>query len=97
MDLQLAILCVATEPKAKRGRQSFIMLLGYAACAQFAPQSMKQLSDPQVCGQVIDTLTKMKCPDYGEAIEPFTRDKTTWIRNTAKLYIKKYAAHNSGN
>jgi len=90
LELHRAILRVATEPKAKRGRQSFIMLLGNAACLQFASQIADQLPDPHVCGHAIDTLTKMKCPDYVEAIEPFTRDKTTWIRNKAKRYIERY-------
>ena len=33
-ELQRAFLRVACNPNAKRGRQSFIMLLGYACCAQ---------------------------------------------------------------
>lgn len=74
VELQRAILRVAIDPKAKRGRQSFIMLLGYLACVQFAPQIAEQLSDPQVCGHAIDTLSKMKCSDYVKAIEPFTQD-----------------------
>ena len=90
VEIQRSILRIATDPKAKRGRQSFIMLLGYVTCAHFAPQMADQLLDPQVCGHAIDTLTKMKCADYADAIEPFTRDETTWIRTKAKQYMERY-------
>ncbi len=88
--IQRAILRIATNSKAKRGRQSFIMLFGYTFCAQFANQIAEQLSDPHVCGHVIDTLLKMRSSEFVSEVEPFTRDKTTWIRNKAKRYIDQY-------
>jgi hypothetical protein len=90
IELQKAFLSIACNQKAKRGRQSFIMLLGNTGCLQFAPNIASQLSDPDVVGHAIDTLTKMRCPDYVEAIKPFTNDKTTWIRNKAKHYVEQY-------
>ena len=90
IELQRTILRIATDPKAKRGRQSFIMLLGYTFCSQFAHQIAEQLSDPHVCGHVVDTLLKMRTPDFVNEVKPFTRYKTTWIRNKAKRYIEKY-------
>jgi hypothetical protein len=89
-ELQRTFLRIACNEKAKRGRQSFIMLLGYAVCAQFAPDISRQLSDPHVAGHAIDTLSKMHCADYVEAIKPYASDKTAWIRNKAKQYVEKY-------
>jgi len=94
IELQKAILHIACDQKAKRGRQSFVMLLGYTGCVQFAPDIARQLSDPQVVGHAIDTLTKMRCPDYVEAVKPFAVEKTAWIRNKAKQYIEKFKKGN---
>lgn len=89
-DLQRAFSRVACNQRAKRGRQSFIMLLGYVYCMQFASDIAGQLADHHVAGHVIDTLIKMQCPSYIKDGEPFTCDKITWIRNKAKKYIEKY-------
>ena len=90
IELQRAFVRVACNPNAKRGRQSFIMLLGYTCCVKFAPDIASQLADPHVDGHVIDTLTKMRCSDFVEKIKPFTSDKTAWVRKAAKQYIQKY-------
>jgi len=89
-ELQRTFLRVACNPNAKRGRQSFIMLLGYSCCAGHAPRIAEQLSDPSVVGHVIDTLLKMRCPDYVQDISAFTKSDPAWVRNKAKAYIKKY-------
>jgi len=90
IELQRAFVRVACNSNAKRGRQSFVMLLGYVCCAQFAVDIASQLTDPCVDGHVIDTLTKMRCSDFVEDIKPFTTDKTAWVRKAAKQYIQKY-------
>lgn len=90
VDLHQAFLRIACNKNAKRGRQSFIMLFGHVGCAKFAPDIASQISDPNVAGHAIDTLYKMKCPDFIKDIEPLTNDKITWIRNKAKQYVNKY-------
>ena len=88
--LQSAFLRVACNRKAKRGRQSFIMLLGYSCCSGSAPAIAGQLSDPDVAGHVVDTLTKMRCPDFVQDVEELTNSDTTWVRNKAKRYVERY-------
>ncbi len=90
IELHRAFLKIACNKNAKRGRQTFINLLGYSCCAQFAPDIASQLTDTHVAGHVIDTINKMRSPDFIKDISPLTNDKTTWVRNKAKQYIKKY-------
>lgn len=82
---------ICTEPFAKRGRQSFILLLGKTRYAGYAPMIAAQLPDDDVAGQVIITLYKMGCSGYLAQIEPFTKHECAWIRNVAKKYVDKYS------
>lgn len=85
------ILDICTNPLAKRGRQSFVMLLGKKCYAEYAPIIASFLSDEDIDGHVVDTLYKMGTPNYISQIQPFTKHKRTWIRNIAKKYINKYS------
>ncbi len=82
---------ICTNPFAKRGRQSFVMLLGRKCYTEYAPIIAPFLSDDDIDGHVVETLYKMGTPDYVSQIQPFTKHKRTWIRNIAKKYINKYS------
>ncbi|MBR3978215.1 MAG: hypothetical protein IKJ94_01165 [Oscillospiraceae bacterium] len=89
---QITRICdICTNPFAKRGRQSFVMLLGKKCYAEYAPIISPFLSDDDIDGHVVDTLYKMGTPDYVAQIQPFTKHKRTWIRNIAKKYVNKYS------
>jgi hypothetical protein len=92
-DKQLAeqILEIAIDRRAKRGRQSFILLLEYKVYSEYAPRLIAQLDDPAVDGHVISTVLKMRAPQFVDEIEPFTNHKMTWIRNYAKKYVERYS------
>lgn len=81
---------IATNRNAKRGRQSFIMLLGGVKYSKYSPELIKQLDDDNVDGHIIDAIYKMKVDEFTEDIKPFTDHKFTWVRNIAKKYCKKY-------
>lgn len=85
-----AVLSICLEPKAKRGRQSFLLLLGRTCFACHAQAVAGLLSDPHVAGQAIDTLCKMRVPGFSGDIEPFLSHEKTWVRNCAKRYLAKY-------
>ena len=81
---------ICLDSKAKRGRQSFVMLLGkkrYSCCAD---KIATVLTDKDITGHVIQTLYKMGASQYTEQIYPYTNHSTTWIRNEAKRYINKF-------
>lgn len=82
---------ICTNPFAKRGRQSFVMLLGKKCYAEYAPIIVPFLSDDDINCHVVYALYKMGTPDYVSQIEAFSKHKHTWIRNIAKKYINKYS------
>ena len=75
---------------SKRGRQPFVLLMGYKNLSEYAPKLIRMINDKSISGQIIDTLYKMQAKGYEKEIEPFTRNKTTWIRKIAIKYIEKY-------
>lgn len=82
------VLAVAVHPRAQRGRQSFILLLGYKKYQDCAAALARQLADPDVTGQVIDTLYKMQAAGYAAQIQPYLQDGN--VRRYAKRYLAKY-------
>ncbi len=84
------ILEICMNINGKRGRESFVMLLGKKQYAHYAEKIASLLSDTYVDGHVIYTLYKMGAEGYSVQIEPFTKHNRTWIRNLAKRYLQKY-------
>jgi hypothetical protein len=84
------ILSICLNRNAKRGRQSFIMLLWNKKHAEYADKLVSQIDDKFVDGHIIEGLNKMKTPYYLNQVRPFCSDKTTWIRKQAKKYIDQY-------
>ena len=81
---------VATSRNLRRGRQSFIMALGFTSACPHAPSLVAFLSDPDVNGQVIDTLLKMRAGGFAHAVAPLVQSDKTWISRLAKKYIERY-------
>ena len=84
------IIDICLDKRVKRGRQSFVMLLGKKAYCDYADSIIHLIEDEDVDGHVIDTLYKMQAGQYVNLITPFAEHKITWIKNEAKRYIKKY-------
>lgn len=83
------VLNICLNKNAKRGRQSFVMLLGKKRYCLYAHKIAVLLSDDDVDGHVISTLYKMGTTDYEEQIKPFINHNRSWIRNEAKRYINR--------
>jgi len=81
---------VATWQNLRRGRQSFITALGFVAARTYADAIVPFLSDPDVHGQVVYTLIKMKAPGFGREVAPLTHSERTLVRNLAKKYVDRY-------
>lgn len=84
------IVNICLDKRAKRGRQSFVLLLGRKQYADYASKIVTILDDTDVDGQVINTLYNMQAGQHVELIEPFLNHKHTWIRNEAKRFIQKF-------
>lgn len=83
---------ICVDAKAKRGRQSFVMLLGKKKFLPYAEQLAALLPDEDIDGHIISTLYRMGASQFIESIKPYTNHPITWIRNEAKRYIQKYGA-----
>jgi hypothetical protein len=81
---------VACCRNLRRGRQSFIMALGFVAARQCAKTLSPFLTDPDVDGHVVYTLIKMKAPGFISEVEPLLQSDKTWIRNLAEKYLSRY-------
>ena len=88
--LQEAFVRISTDGKAKRGRQSFVMLLGFKCCQVHSATLATQIADPTVTGHVILTLTKMRADGFADIVRPYVDSNITWIRNEAKRYMARY-------
>ena len=80
---------ICADTRAKRGRQSFVMLLGKKRFSNYADRMATLLPDDDIDGHVINTLYKMGASQFTEQIKPYTAHTVTWIRNEAKRYIEK--------
>jgi len=85
--LQVGIMDVACDRRAHRGRQPFVMLLGYRSCAGYSGRLAGHLDDSFVNGHVISTLYKMRASGHSRAIRAFLVSKVTWVRDEAKRYL----------
>jgi tetratricopeptide (TPR) repeat protein len=85
-----AVMSVVEQVNLRRGRQSFVMALGFTAAARFAPRVARFVSDPDIDGQVVGTLLKMKVSGFADAVRPLLEDKHAWIRSLAEKYVARY-------
>src|SRR5262249_39224107 len=83
------VLEVATCRNLRRGRQSFIMVLGFVAAGGFAEELAPALKDSDVNGHVLSTLLKMKATGFAAEVAPLASDERTWIRKLAKNYVER--------
>jgi hypothetical protein len=90
-DVLHAILGVIQNRNLRRGRESFVMLLGFTGAAKYAPIVARFASDPDICGHVVDTLLKMRVPGYTMQIAKLTSHNRAWIRRLAQKYVERYA------
>ena len=90
--IRSAILSVALHKPLARGRQSWILALGFVAAQDLASELVPLLGDTQVNGHVVDALLRMRCGDYAGQVWPLTQHEHAWIRKLARRYVKRYSA-----
>src|SRR5262249_7693716 len=84
------VLQVALCRNLRRGRQSFIMLLGFRAAKPFAQKIARDLQDRDVDGHVLDALLRMEAPGFAAEVSLLLKVEKTWIRKLAKKYLERY-------
>jgi hypothetical protein len=81
---------VATHRNLRRGRQSFVMAIGFVDSRQYAATLVPFLSDSDVDGQVLYTLLKMRASGHARVVATLLRSKEAWKRRLARKYIERY-------
>jgi len=87
-----AIVGVIECRNLRRGRQSFVMALAFKAAAPVAGRLVPFLADPDIDGQVVDTLLKMRAGGYAQQVRPLMNANHAWIRSLARQYLARYPA-----
>jgi hypothetical protein len=87
--IQERIIRVVENRNLRRGRQSFVMALAYAAAANISGRLVPFLSDPDIDGQVVNTLLKMRAMDFSAQVRPLLQSDKSWIRKEAKRYLER--------
>ncbi|WP_407359669.1 hypothetical protein [Microbacterium sp. LBN7] len=95
-DLCEQIIAIVTNPAALRGRQSFILACGSVKFAAYAPQIASQLGDPDVEGQALSTLIKMRAGAYAAQVRPLLDSPSGFIHKFAKRYLARYEGASDG-
>ena len=89
-DVLNEILNVIKTKNLRRGRESFVLLLGFVDAKYLAPEIAAFLEDKDINGHVLIALLKMKAKDYTDKVKPLINSDVTWIRNLAKRYCERY-------
>ena len=70
-------------------RQMIVLLIGKSKKVEVIPVLKKLLEDLDVDGQALEALTNFSGEDIEEIMQQYLNHEVTWIRNTAKKYLKK--------
>ena len=87
-----AILDVVQHRNLRRGRQSFVMLLGFTGAAKHAASVASFAKDPDNQGHVVDALLKMRAAGFASQVNGLESHRQAWIRRLAQRYIARYPA-----
>jgi len=83
------ILQVANCQALRRGRQSFILSLGFSGASHLAEKLALMLGDSDVEGHVASALLKMRAPGFAKPVERLLASDRGWVRRTARLYLDR--------
>jgi hypothetical protein len=81
---------VATHRNLRRGRQSFLMAMGFVYASQYAATLVPFLRDSDVDGQIVHTLLKMRASGYARVVATLLGSKEAWKLLLARKYIERY-------
>ena len=83
----IGALCLDTNNR--KGRESFMMLLGQYGGPNQVPMLVSLLADPEVEGHALLGLRSLKAPGGREAAKRLLSDGNAWKRTEAKKYLRK--------
>jgi hypothetical protein len=69
---------VATHRNLRRGRQSFVMAIGFVDASQYAATLVPFLSDSDVDGQIVHTLRQMRASGHARVVATLLGSNEAW-------------------
>jgi hypothetical protein len=85
-----AVLAVIQYRNLRRGRESFVMALGFTAAAAHAGVLAGLIGDSDIDGHIVSTLLKMRAPGYPAQVARLANHKQIWVRRLVRRYIERY-------
>jgi len=85
--LYAQFLSIVRDRRGMRGRQSFVLLFAYRPCVGWARDLASLIPDPDIDGQIISALYKMRACGFARVVGPFVSSSTTWISKEARRYM----------
>lgn len=85
--LYAEILSIVQHRNGMRGRQSFVLLFAYRPCIAWANDLASLIPDPDIDGQIISALYKMRASGLSATVAPFLSSSDPWIRKEARRYM----------
>ena len=85
-----AVLGIIQYRNLRRGRESFVMALGFTAAARYAGALAELIGDSDIEGHIVSTLLKMRAPGYAPQVAQLANHKQIWVRRLVKRYIDRY-------
>ena len=70
-------------------RQMVVLLVGKSKKPEVIPVLKELLEDADVYGHALEALTNFEGEDIKAIMQQYSTHKMTWVRNTAKKYLKK--------
>lgn len=80
---------IITDDTLGTARQMVVLLVGKSKKAETVPFLKSLLNDQDVYGHALEALANFEGQDIEEIMYYFLNCKVTWIKNTAKNYLKK--------
>jgi hypothetical protein len=82
---------LVADTRFGKGRDAFVSIVGDFGDASFVDVLKPLLRDPDVEGQALYAVTKLKIRGLDSLVEPLRmKSKEAWIRKAAEKYIQKY-------
>lgn len=78
---------IALNKKYGKGRESFVLLIGEIKAISCIQTLVELLTDPEVRGHAIISLTKLRAKGMENEINQIFLSSKGWIKNAAKKYV----------
>jgi hypothetical protein len=77
------------NPSSGKSREMLVVALGKVGTPRAVKELLNLIDDDDLCGYAVDALGKLRVKAAREKIVPLTAHRVTWIRNAARVALKR--------